>query len=77
MIEALLGIITAHSNGYDVSLIDEEVTAGNIPPPPIKFIKGTVNDGGMPEAVRRWKITYNWRMENDIDHFLEKAQPGG
>mmetsp|Transcript_7776 Transcript_7776/g.20017 ORF Transcript_7776/g.20017 Transcript_7776/m.20017 type:complete len:595 (+) Transcript_7776:616-2400(+) len=75
VIEALLGIITAHSNGYDVSLIDEEVTAGELPPVPIKFVQGTVNDGGMPEAVRRWKITYNWRMENDIDNLLEKAQP--
>ena len=43
--------------------------------PPLKFIQGTINDGGMAEARRRWGITNRWRQEQDVDNILTIPQP--
>lgn len=56
-------------------LIGEELQGEQIPEPPLKFFEGTVNDGGDPEAWRRWRITYQWRIQNDIDTILTRPQP--
>merc|ERR1712146_622066 len=48
---------------------------GTQPAPPLKFVQGTMNDGGMGEARRRWKATRQWRQEQDGDSILTKPQP--
>ena len=42
---------------------------------PRRFILGTLSDGGMKEASRRWRITADWRRRDDIDEILFKPIP--
>jgi len=42
---------------------------------PQRFIDGTVNDGGMPEAARRWRITRDFRKNEKFDHILHTPFP--
>eukprot|EP00622_Pseudochattonella_farcimen_P000172 FR734616.1.p1 GENE.FR734616.1~~FR734616.1.p1 ORF type:complete len:335 (+),score=31.49 FR734616.1:59-1006(+) len=72
---ALTAMASGRAQGFDIRLIDEVVHGAELPPIPQKFIDGTVNDGGESEALRRWKITYQWRQDNGIDTMLDKPMP--
>lgn len=59
---------------FQFMIIGEELQDEQIPKPPLKFFLGTINDGGDPEAWRRWRITYQWRLRNEIDTILTRPQ---
>ena len=42
---------------------------------PIRFIRGTVDQGGIMEAERRWRITKEWRAREKIDSILHRKFP--
>jgi hypothetical protein len=59
---------------------EEEDPAGypheiTLPPVPIRFINGTVDQGGLNEATRRWQKTHQWRTDNYIDELLLNPIP--
>ncbi|GMH79888.1 hypothetical protein TL16_g08310 [Triparma laevis f. inornata] len=53
----------------------EEEEEENIPPVPTRFIEGLKDQGGLPEATRRWRATAEWRKRFNIDTLLTKPLP--
>jgi len=47
-----------------------EHATDDLPQIPQRFINGTVDQGGMQEAERRWRLTHEWRKKEGIEDLL-------
>ncbi|GMH54490.1 hypothetical protein TrST_g2222 [Triparma strigata] len=88
VVGGVLWHLTVPSKTYSVTMLEvkmvaieeemeeeEEDDEENIPPVPSRFIEGLKDQGGLPEATRRWKATAEWRKKFSIDTLLTKPLP--